>query len=80
MTGNSVDTKTDELIQKTLRKEFKGCTIFCVAHRLRTILDYDKIAVFETGRIREFDAPLALLERDSILKSMLAYGENGIQN
>ena len=38
----AVDMETDELIQKTIRTQFKDCTILTIAHRLNTILDYDK--------------------------------------
>lgn len=38
----AVDLETDELIQKTIRSEFASCTILTIAHRLNTIMDYDK--------------------------------------
>ena len=38
-----MDLETDELIQATIRKEFEECTICTIAHRLNTIMDYDKI-------------------------------------
>ena len=38
----SVDLEMDSLIQDTIRKEFKDCTVFTVAHRLNTIMDYDR--------------------------------------
>ena len=53
----AVDMETDELIQATIRKEFSDCTILTIAHRLNTIIDYDKILVLDAGRKKEFDAP-----------------------
>ena len=38
----AVDLKTDEFIQKTIRREFSDCTILTIAHRLNTIVDYDR--------------------------------------
>ena len=38
----AVDLETDDLIQKTIRTEFANCTILTIAHRLNTILDYDR--------------------------------------
>lgn len=61
----AVDLETDELIQKTIREEFKDCTIITIAHRLNTIIDYDKIIVMDDGRISEFETPQRLLEDES---------------
>ena len=38
----AVDLKTDDFIQKTIAKEFADCTILTIAHRLNTIIDYDR--------------------------------------
>ena len=37
-----VDYKTDELIQATIRAQFHQSTVLTIAHRLATIIDYDR--------------------------------------
>ena len=44
--------RTDELIQSAIRDAFEECTVLTVAHRLRTVIDSDRIMVGERG-IRE---------------------------
>ncbi|TFK48986.1 P-loop containing nucleoside triphosphate hydrolase protein [Heliocybe sulcata] len=61
----SVDYATDELISKTIRHEFADSTILTIAHRLRTVIDYDRVMLLEQGRIVEFDAPAILLSDSS---------------
>ena len=69
----SVDVKTDARIQETIRVEFASRTLLCIAHRLRTIISYDRIAVFDAGRVVEFDSPLDLYDReDGIFRDMCA--------
>ncbi|XP_053202213.1 multidrug resistance-associated protein 1-like [Panonychus citri] len=58
----AIDLETDSLIQKTIRTEFKDCTILTIAHRLNTILDSDRVMVLDQGQIAEFDEPKVLLE------------------
>ncbi|KAJ7512914.1 multidrug resistance-associated ABC transporter [Mycena galericulata] len=57
----SVDYATDELIGKTIRQEFADSTILTIAHRLRTVIDYDRVMLLDQGRIAEFDKPSVLL-------------------
>ncbi|KAH9174901.1 ATP-binding cassette transporter [Lactarius sanguifluus] len=57
----SVDYATDELISKTIRHEFAESTILTIAHRLRTVIDYNRVMLLEEGRIVEFDSPTVLL-------------------
>lgn len=56
----AVDLETDAKIQATIASEFSDRTLICIAHRLRTILGWDRILVMDAGRVAEFDAPLAL--------------------
>jgi ATP-binding cassette, subfamily C (CFTR/MRP), member 1 len=67
---SSVDRKTDELMQRIIREEFKGCTIIAVAHRLETILDFDRIAVLDRGRLIECESPEKLLAKESAFKEL----------
>lgn len=68
---SSVDYETDAKIQKTVVNEFGHCTILCIAHRLRTILNYDRILVLDKGEIKEFDTPWNLFKsHNSIFQQM----------
>lgn len=68
---SSVDFETDHKIQTTISKEFSHCTILCIAHRLNTILGYDKILVLDHGEVAEFDTPMNLFNKeDGIFRSM----------
>ena len=44
-----------------IREVFRSCTVFAIAHRLATIIDYDRIAVLDQGRLVEYGAPADLL-------------------
>ncbi len=62
----NVDVETDALLQQMVRlKPWSECTIFTIAHRLATVIDYDKIAVLDTGRLVEYGAPAELLRDPS---------------
>ena len=58
----AVDLETDDLIQGTIREEFKDSTVLTIAHRLNTIMDYDRIMVLDKGQIAEFDTVKELLK------------------
>ncbi|XP_037501264.2 ATP-binding cassette sub-family C member 3 [Rhipicephalus sanguineus] len=49
-----MDGDTERLVQSTLRESFDNCTVLTIAHKLETVLDYDKILVMENGRVIEF--------------------------
>ena len=45
------------LIQKSIRSLPDSTTVLTVAHRLSTVMDYDKIMVLGAGKLLEFDSP-----------------------
>ncbi|KAF9298774.1 hypothetical protein BGZ88_004679 [Linnemannia elongata] len=67
----SVDFETDLKIQGTIREEMANSTILTIAHRIRTIADFDRVLVMNAGEVAEFDKPLTLMNQpDSIFRSM----------
>lgn len=67
---SSVDFETDQKIQRTIVDAFHGKTLLCIAHRLKTIIGYDRICVMDAGRVAELDIPLALYDAGGIFRGM----------
>jgi len=76
---SAVDPYTDELIQAVLREQAarNGTTVIAIAHRLQTIMDFDRILVLGNGEVLEFDSPAELMSKaDSVFSSMLRESHN----
>ena len=67
----NVDFKTDRLIQEVIRHKFKDSTVLTIAHRLNTIMDYDKVLVLDGGRVVEFDNPDVLIRNGGLFAEMV---------
>ncbi|KAJ1341711.1 hypothetical protein BSLG_003732 [Batrachochytrium salamandrivorans] len=66
----SVDTDTDVKIQQTIRTQFTDATVLTVAHRLKTVIDYDRVLVMDAGQVAEIGTPYELLEQNGVFASM----------
>uniref|UniRef100_A0A8C8J884 Uncharacterized protein n=1 Tax=Oncorhynchus tshawytscha TaxID=74940 RepID=A0A8C8J884_ONCTS len=66
----AIDLETDDLIQSTIRTQFEDCTVFTIAHRLNTIMDYTRVLVLDKGQVAEFDTPSKLLSKRGIFYGM----------
>ena len=69
----AVDPKTDELIQTTIKQQFKNCTILTIAHRVNTILYSDRVVVLSKGHIVEMASPTILLANPNSVFHNLVY-------
>ncbi|OTA59277.1 abc transporter [Hypoxylon sp. EC38] len=67
----SVDHETDVRMQQLIRSEFAGSTIITIAHRLRTIIDYDQVIVMDDGKVLETGSPVELMNMGGVFLSML---------
>ncbi|KAJ2386404.1 hypothetical protein GGI05_004395, partial [Coemansia sp. RSA 2603] len=67
----AIDNSTDAIIQESIRKEFKDCTVLTIAHRLNTIIDSDMILVIDAGKLAEYDTPENLLANEASLFAKL---------
>lgn len=60
---SSVDTETEQIIQKAMQVLMRGRTTFIIAHRLSTIRNADRIYMLEKGRIKESGTHEELIEK-----------------
>ncbi|TVY20099.1 ATP-dependent bile acid permease [Lachnellula arida] len=76
---SAVDKETDTLIQRSIREEFSNTTLLVIAHRLSTVMDFDKILVMNDGVAAEFGSARELIQVEGgIFKTMVAEsGERG---
>ncbi|KAI8999162.1 P-loop containing nucleoside triphosphate hydrolase protein [Gaertneriomyces semiglobifer] len=70
---SSIDQETDDAVQRALESAFKGCTVIIIAHRLRTVMNADRILVLDAGQVVEFDTPAALIALDGRFADMLKH-------
>ena len=75
----NIDPHTDVLLQETISRVFKDCTILTIAHTLKSVLNSDKVMVVSGGEIIEFDAPETLL-KDTNSNFYYLVTQSGLRN
>eukprot|EP01127_Copromyxa_protea_P010841 TRINITY_DN2685_c0_g2_i4.p1 TRINITY_DN2685_c0_g2~~TRINITY_DN2685_c0_g2_i4.p1 ORF type:complete len:931 (+),score=213.14 TRINITY_DN2685_c0_g2_i4:1731-4523(+) len=71
----NVDYETDACIQKTIRKMFSDVTVITIAHRINTIMDYNRVMVLDKGKIAEYGNPQVLLQNpNSVFSGLVREG------
>ena len=73
----NVDFKTDNLIQQVIRHKFKDSTVLTIAHRLNTIMDYDKVLILDGGRVMEFNKPEILMQNGGMFAELVKNTNEG---
>ena len=74
----SIDSETDELIQRMIRSKFADCTVLTIAHRLNTINDSTNLLIMDKGSAAEFGQPAELLAKtDGLFRSLWDRHING---
>ena len=74
---SSIDAKTDTLMQRVIREKFAQHTIIAVAHKLETIVDFDRVVVLEKGEVVEVGEPYDLLEKKGSWFGQLYWSAEG---
>lgn len=73
----SVDSHTEELVQRVLGERFENRTVIAIVHKLQSALDdFDMVAVLDAGELREFGPPRELLEKGADASAFAALYES----
>ena len=62
----NIDYRTESALKKNINEDMKESTVMTIAHRIKTIINYDKILVLKEGSIEEFDTPQNLIEKKGL--------------
>ena len=70
----NIDERTDSIIQRIIKNDMPETTVVTIAHRLVTIVQYDKIVVLDNGLKKEEGAPLDLINSGGLFSKLVDEG------
>lgn len=71
----NIDQKTDSVIQRVIKENLKESTVLTIAHRLVTVIQYDKLVILKDGKLVEEGTPLKLIDtKESYFRSLVEEG------
>ena len=73
----NIDYKTETVLQNSINQGMKDSTVITIAHRIKTIINYDKILVLNNGQMVEFDSPKNLIEKKGLFYQL--YKESSLE-
>lgn len=62
---SGVDDVTEKLMTDVIQESFRGRTVIMIAHHLEAVLNFDRVAILDNGKIVEFDSPAKLLRQEN---------------
>jgi ATP-binding cassette subfamily C (CFTR/MRP) protein 1 len=75
-----IDPATDITIQAVIKEDFSERTVIMIAHRLQSLIDFDRVFVLDSGRLVEDGPPKDLLNDERSAFRALYYHSNSGSN
>ncbi len=78
---SNLDEETADVLDEVMRDWWKDCAVVAIAHKLKSIRDFDSVAVLDQGRLVEFGQPHMLLQNEeSVFRElwMRSTGSTGV--
>ena len=66
----NIDYRNESILKQNINEDTKESTVITIAHRIKTVINYDKILVMKDGEIEEFDTPENLINKKGLFYQM----------